>query len=217
MRRRRGLPSLLTIFIIAIIFTSIGFILAYYQFSGQMARERLDREEEERQLQALIEGRQDKIGNLNENPNEDRDIIVTRYRDTIDSNTSLIYKTLYSQCDHIVEEEGQVTEDLIGLNREGFQEYLISNQTGWEIESFEKVEITLLRQVNGACPDHYLVSVKGAYIAVYKYDKDNKKKLIEETDIAINILPIVDQEKLQKGILLETRQEVNKLLEDYSS
>lgn len=213
MRRRRTFPLIVSFLILAIIFGSIGFIAAYYRYSGQMAREKLERQKEQELLQALIKAQDDSSYNVN----KDNELTVTNCNDTIDCETQLIYKTLYTQCDDVKEDMQRPTPDLIGLNKDGFEEYLIKNQLDWEIESFSKERVVLLKQINKVCPDHYLVSVNGGYIAIYKYNEDSEKELIKQTDIPINILPIVDQEKLQKGILVNTKDEVNQLLEDYSS
>lgn len=214
MRKRRVLPLIISFLILALVFGSIGFAAAYYKYSGQMAKEKFERQEEQELLQALIKAQEDSLHSIDKND----EIAVTNCNDTINCETQLIYKTLYTQCEDIITEEVQSpTLELVGLNKDGFEEYLIRNQLDWEIESFTKEKVVLLKQINKICPNHYLVSVNKGYITIYKYDEDGNKELIKQTDIPINILPIMDQEKLQKGILVNTEKEVNQLLEDYSS
>ncbi len=217
MRRKKLLPLTVSFLILALVFSSIGFLASYYKYSGQLAKEKLDRQKEQELLQALIRAQEDKLYNFNKNNDKDNELSVSKHNDTINKDTELIYKTLYTQCEDIIEDKQEAKSELIGLNKDGFKEYLIKNQIDWEIESFSKENVVLLKQVNKTCPNHYLLSVNKGYIAIYKFNEDSTKELIENTDIPINILPNVDQEKLQKGILVNTMKEINELLEDFSS
>ncbi len=213
MRRRRVFPLIISFLVLALVFGSIGFVAAYYKYSGQIARERSERQKEQELLQALIKEQE----NCSHNIDRSNEVTVTNYNDIINNKTELIYKTLHTQCEDIIEEVQKPEPELIGLNKDGFKEYLTKNQLNWEIESFSKEKVVLSRQVNKVCPNHYLVTVNKGYITIYKYNEDGSKELVEQTDIPINILPVMDQEKLQKGILVDTKKEVNQLLEDYSS
>ena len=213
--KRRVLPVIISFLILALVFGSIGFVVAYYKYSGQIARERTEMQKEQELLQALIKAQEESPYNINKD-NNDR-ITVSNYNDIINHETQLIYETLYTQCGDIIEELRSPTSELIGLNKDGLEEYLIGNQLDWEIECFSKEKVVLSKQADEICPNHYLVSVKNGCIAIYKYYENGEKRLIQQTDIPINILPVIDQEKLQKGILVNTEKEVNQLLEDYSS
>ncbi len=213
MRRRRVFPLIISFLVLALVFGSIGFVAAYYKYSGQIARERSERQKEQELLQALIKEQE----NCSHNIDRSNEVTVTNYNDIINNETKLIYKTLHTQCEDIIEEVQKPEPELIGLNKDGFKEYLTKNQLNWEIERFSKEKVVLSRQVNKVCPNHYLVTVNKGYITIYKYNEDGSKELVEQTDIPINILPVMDQEKLQKGILVDTKKEVNQLLEDYSS
>lgn len=216
-RRRRILPLVISFLILALVFGSIGFVAAYYKYSGQIAKERSERQKEQELLQALIKAQEDSLYNTDKNMGQNNEVAVTNYNDIIDSETRLVYKTLYTQCEDTIEEVQGPSPELIGLNKSGFEKHLTENQLNWEIEGFSKEEVTLLKRVDRTCPNHYLISVNKGHIAIYKYDGDGNRELVEQTDIPINILPTVDQKKLQKGILVDTRKEVNQLLEDFSS
>lgn len=213
MRRKQRLPLIIGILTLALIFSSIGFVVGYYRYSSLISKEKLERQKEQELLQALIKAQEDSWYNMNKG-NETQ---VTSYGDIIGTNTVLINKILYTQCEDVIEEEEKPTSDLIGLNKKGFEDYLAANRLNWDLESFSKEEIILIKRENKVCPNDYVVSVNKGYIAVYKYDKDGEKKLIDQTEIPINVLPTVDQEKLQRGIIVKTLDEVNQLLEDYSS
>jgi hypothetical protein len=132
MRRRRTLPLIISFLILAVVFGLIGFTTAYYKYSGQIAREKSERQKEQELLQALIRAQEDSLYNSNKNS----ETTVTNYNDTISCETQLVYRTLYAQCEDIDEEVQGPTLELIGLNRDGLEEYLIRNQLDWEIEGF---------------------------------------------------------------------------------
>ena len=213
MRRKKMWPLILSILTLALVFSSIGFTVGYYRYSSQISQEKLERQKEQERLNALIKAQEDSLYNLN----KDNEMSVTKYGDTISKETTLVYKILYTQCQSVIEKMEQPSLELIGLNEKGFEEYLKQNHPNWEIESFSKKDIIVIKRENKICPNHYVISVNEGYIAIYKYDEDGTKSLVDQTEIPINLLPTVDQEKLQRGILVETMEDVNQLLEDYSS
>lgn len=213
MRRKKIWPLILSILTLALVFSSIGFAVGYYRYSSQISQEKLERQKEQELLNALIKSQEDSLYNIN----KDNEMTVTKHGDTISKETKLVYKILYTQCQDVIEKKEQPSLELIGLNKNGFEEYLKQNHPNWEIESFSKNEIIIIKRENRICPNHYVISVNKGYIAIYKYDEDGIKSLVDQTEIPINLLPTVDQEKLQRGILVETMEDVNRLLEDYSS
>lgn len=100
MRRRRTLPLIISFLILAVVFGLIGFTTAYYKYSGQIAREKSERQKEQELLQALIRAQEDSLYNSNKNS----ETTVTNYNDTISCETQLVYRTLYAQCEDIDEE-----------------------------------------------------------------------------------------------------------------
>jgi len=213
MRIKNRLSLIIGVLTLALFFSSIGFVVGYYRYSGQISQEKLERQKEQEILNALIKAQQDSFYNFNKQD----DTAVTNYGDTITKDTIIIYKILYTQCQNTTEEREPAKLELIGLNEKGFEEYVNKNLTNTEIQSFSKEQIVLEKRENRVCPNHYLISVNNGYIAIYQYDEDGVKQLVDQTGIPITILPIVDQEKLQRGILVETLEDVNELLEDYSS
>lgn len=66
----------------------------------------------------------------------------------------------------------------------------------------EKETIYILKEYNGN-------------IAVYVLDENGKEHLRETTQIVTKYLPDLDREKLEVGIRVVGREELNKVLEDY--
>lgn len=207
MRRKNNNSILWGILILIIFFSSLGFAGGYYTYSSKANKEKVGM-----QLQKELE--EQKYNSYLNNPRDGN--VVLNFEDIIKEDTIIIYKTFYTQCEEFIEENQEPTLEIIGFNKDGLEKYLAKKTEKWAIETFSEKEVVLIKMENKVCTNHYLVSVKSGYIAIYKFDEEGMKYLIEQTSISIYPLPTVDQERLQKGILIKTLDNVNQLLEDYS-
>ena len=115
--------------------------------------------------------------------------------DKISLNTKLIEKVYYNDCNHIVQNEKEINENLVNKTKEQLQaEYI-----GWEVQKFTDKEVVVYKEVYDFCNEHYLIKDNNGYIYVYKIDKFGKEKeLIEKTDIQTRYLAEADLEELKK-------------------
>ena len=60
-----------------------------------------------------------------------------------------------------------------------------------------------------------MLKEKDGNIAIYKLDNNNNQTFLEDTEIAIEYLTEEDLEKIQQGIIIYTRKELNKTIEDF--
>lgn len=211
--KKQSRSLILAALALAIFFSSIGFAVGYFRYSSQISEENRNRQKQQELLNALLKAQENSIYNLT----KEDESTVTSYGDTITKETVIINKVFYTQCQDTIETEETVKAELIGLNEKGFKDYINQNKPGFEIEDFSKEKIVLKYRQNKVCPNHYLISINNGYIAVYKYDENGEKTLVNQTEIPVKMLPTVDQEKLQNGILVETLEDVEQLLEDFSS
>jgi|GEM_PF-4710328 len=131
--------------------------------------------------------------------------------------TKIIFRTHYTKCQTIKDVPMQATEELIGLKENTFKEYALEQFKEWQVVRFSSDEVILFQRKDQICPDHYYVSEIDGFIVVFRFTEAGQKYVLERTDIPVSHLPDIDQEKIKRGILIRTRQEVNQLLEDYSS
>lgn len=130
----------------------------------------------------------------------------------INPNTKLIEKLYYNDCNHIVQNERKITEDIVNKTKEELQTQYI----GWEIQKFTNSEVVVYKEVYDFCNEHYCLKEENGNINVYKLDKYGKaKELVEETDIQTKYLAEADLNDLKKGITVYSKTEVNKKLEDF--
>ena len=87
----------------------------------------------------------------------------------------------------------------------------------WEIRKFSPNEISLYREIEANCNDHFVIKEKDGFIAIYTNVTDDVQNLREVTDIDISTLPSGDAESIQDGIYVYGKDVVAGIIEDFSS
>lgn len=64
---------------------------------------------------------------------------------------------------------------------------------------------------------YFLVKEIDGVIKIFYYDEEGKESLIRETDIAFSLLGVADQALFQKGVIKNTPEELDELLQDFES
>ena len=100
---------------------------------------------------------------------------------------------------------------MVNMSKEDIEK----NYPGWRIVEFSENEVSLFKEFEGMCNEHYLVEIEDGYIVVYNLNEDNEKKLYEKTDIDVEYLTNEDREELSKGINVIGYSSLNALLENY--
>ncbi len=139
---------------------------------------------------------------------------------TIKTNTSeekispkatFTLKRKYKECGHTLKEYKQIPEDLVNLTKEEIEE----RYSEWEIESFTKNSCVLLKEEMGLCGEHYVLRLKDNTIAIYKLEEDGAEVLEELTGISVEYLTQNDKLKIENGINVYGKEELNSMLEDF--
>lgn len=130
----------------------------------------------------------------------------------ISINTVIVEETYYKDCDHLVKEEVKDKEKYINLTEEGLKEKF----KDWEVKRFGKDKVILYREAEKICDEHYILKDVNGYVTVYSMAKDDSiKDEVLVTDIATEYLTDTDKKELEEGIKVYTRQNLNKLIEDF--
>lgn len=64
---------------------------------------------------------------------------------------------------------------------------------------------------------YYLVKSVDGVIQVFHYGQEGKESLVRKTDIAFSLLSVADQELFQEGVKVNSKEELNDLLQDFES
>lgn len=130
----------------------------------------------------------------------------------VSPGTTFVFRTRFTLCGHMIEKTAAASDAEVNLTEAALQE----KYAGWTITRFTVPLIEMERNIATHCPKHYILGISNGNIAVYQYDEDGKKNMIEETDISIETLTPEDQKSLESGIIADTEDDLNLKLEGFS-
>ena len=133
--------------------------------------------------------------------------------DKISSNSALILKKYYKACGHTINEYVEMLPELVNMTQDEIDEKFIE----WELIGFSSREITLFKEFEGTCGEHFRLREENGNVIVYKILEDESEQIYEKTEISTEFLPETDllQIKSEKGIEVFGIEELNKVLEDF--
>jgi len=136
----------------------------------------------------------------------------------IGPNTKIVYTIFYLECKHSIEEIEYPKVEMINMTEEQFKEYIKNKFPDWKVISFSHSLINIRVEKPHLCPNHFIIGEEKGKIAIYKIDEDGKKVLDKILDNApVSLLKEIDQEKLKKGIVVDSLDEVYDILENFIS
>ena len=131
-------------------------------------------------------------------------------QEKVSPNAKLVTNIYYDECGHTIKRTSTIDNTYINLTKEE----LAKEYKEWEIKEFSSDEIVLYKEADGICNEHYIVRDKEGFVAIYSLDSKENETLEEITEISTGFLTITDLGKLQGGIKLYGRENLNSLLED---
>ena len=129
----------------------------------------------------------------------------------ISPNAIIIKKSYYKKCDHMIKEVIDIPEELINKKESDVKEKYKS----WKLEGYSPTEIVLYKEYTGMCDEHYVVKDNNGVIGIFSEDENGVQEFVEDTDIETKYLPEEDLNKLQAGIEVVGKTNLNNFLEDY--
>ncbi len=147
------------------------------------------------------------------NSGEENIVEVVRTEEKISPYAKLVIKKKFSKCNHTTVSIVDVPKELVNLPRKDLEE----KYSGWEIEKFSSDEVILYREIAANCEDHFVLKEKDGNIAIYNETDEDKMNLIEILSVNLDLLSEEDKNNLQEGIKIYGKDELNSLIEDYTS
>lgn len=147
------------------------------------------------------------------NSGEEKIVEVVRTEEKISPYAKLVIKKKFSKCNHTTVSIVDVPKELVNLPRKDLEE----KYSGWEIEKFSSDEVILYREIAANCEDHFVLKEKDGNIAVYNETDEDKMNLVEILSVNLDLLSEEDKNNLQEGIKIYGKDELNSLIEDYTS
>jgi hypothetical protein len=129
----------------------------------------------------------------------------------ISPNATIIKKEYYKACDHICREIEDIPQSLINKEKEDVENLY----TDWKVEVYSPTEITLYKEHEGMCDEHYVLRMHNDVIGIYRLDENGSETFYKDTEVQVQYLPEVDLEKLEDGITAIGNAQLNSVLEDF--
>lgn len=126
-------------------------------------------------------------------------------------NCTIVLKLYYKKCGHLIERKKTIKEADVNLTEKELSKRL----TDWEIQKFTPTEIVLYKEIDDFCKEHYVLKEKEGNIAIFNLDENNNETLLTITDISTEYLTQEDLDKIKNGIIINSKKELNKTLEDF--
>jgi len=131
-------------------------------------------------------------------------------------DTNLIFTT-----ENIATGEKSVEERTPGGEETGLtQAALAALFPEWHIQSFSIREVNLVRKIYARVETVYVLKAEQGVVAVYRRDMEGnqvEETLIQQTGIRVDMLPRSVQQDLAEGITVNTREEIEHLMEGWDS
>ena len=186
------------IFVLVIIFV----IFFYFGFKYQR-----DKDQEE-----IIKN--DMVFDENENDIiENETLEAAAQEEKTTPNTVLVLKKYYTKCEHTITNKATIPEEMVNLTKEEIE----SKYKEWNLEKFSKDEIVLRKDFEEFCNEHYYLKEENGYVNIYSVDEEGKFTLKEENVLSCEYLTETDRIELKNGIQINTKEELNKILEDFEA
>ena len=136
---------------------------------------------------------------------------VTSIEEKVAANAILILKKYYAQCDHTINEYVELPQELVNMTKEEVQ----THYPDWKVIGFEKGKVTLYKEFDDLCGEHFKLKIEDGKVVVYSTNKDGSESLYEKTNISSEYLTETDLINMQDGLEIYGKEELNKVIEDF--
>lgn len=136
---------------------------------------------------------------------------VSSTEEKVAANAILILKKYYTKCDHTINEYVELPKELVNLTKEQVQE----KYADWQVIGFEKGKITLYKEFNDVCGEHFKLKIEDGKVVVYIVNNDGTETLYEKTNISSEYLTETDLINMQDGLEIYGKEELNQVIEDF--
>ena len=136
---------------------------------------------------------------------------VSATEEKLASNAILILKKYYRKCEHTINEYVELPQELVNMTEEEVQAQYLD----WEVIGFEKGKLTLYKEFDEVCQEHFKLRLEGGNVVVYIVNSDGKESLYEKTGISSEYLTETDLINMQDGLEIYGKEELNQIIEDF--
>ena len=136
---------------------------------------------------------------------------VSATEEKLASNAILILKKYYRKCEHTINEYVELPQELVNMTEEEVQAQYLD----WEVIGFEKGKLTLYKEFDDVCQEHFKLRLEGGNVVVYIVNSDGTEGVYEKTGISSEYLTETDLINMQDGLEIYGKEELNQIIEDF--
>ncbi len=146
-----------------------------------------------------------------EEQGQENTTVVSSTEEKVAANAILILKKYYTKCDHTINEYVELPQELVNLTKEQVQE----KYKDWQVIGFEKGKVTLYKEFDDVCGEHFKLKIENGKVVVYTVNNDGTETLYEKTNISSEYLTETDLLNMQDGLEIYGKEELNQVIEDF--
>lgn len=143
--------------------------------------------------------------------NEQNTTTVVSTEEKVAANAILILKKYYTKCEHTVNEYVELPQELVNMTKKDVEAYY----SDWKVIGFEQGKITLYKEFNDTCGEHFKLKIEDGKVVVYIVNKDGTESIYEKTSIPSEYLTETDLINMQNGLEIYGKEELNQIIEDF--
>lgn len=148
-----------------------------------------------------------------ENKIDNETISTENQEEKISPNAKVIITHFYKKCGHEIITEKEVDKEIVNLNKKELEELY----EDYEIENFSELQISLYKEEEGFCDEHYYIGEDRGMICIYKLNQDGEEELYESTNILIDYFPEEEKKEIKEKKEIIGKEELYSILENFES
>lgn len=148
---------------------------------------------------------------MNEYMEENLTQTTSANEEKVAANAILILKKYYAKCDHTINEYVELPKELVNMTKNEVEE----QYPEWEVIGFSPEKITLYKEFDESCNEHFKLKIEDGKVFIYKMNEDGKEEVYEKTNISSEYLTDTDLINIQNGLEVYGQEELNKVIEDF--
>ena len=138
-------------------------------------------------------------------------ITVDSKEEKVAANAILILKKYYQKCEHTINEYVELPQELVNMTEEEVK----AQYPNWEVIGFETGKVTLYKEFDDVCGEHFKLKVEDGNVVVYIVNNDGTESVYEKTNISSEYLTETDLINMQDGLEIYGKEELNQIIEDF--
>lgn len=152
------------------------------------------------------------VVNNDENQNKEVNIYESQ-----DKDVEVVYEDFYSICGETIRNsEIYYSTNLSKVKEEELKKQISENKE-YSIAQETDERLVFKRTINGNCPNHYTLKLEDGAVVIYnRIDKENLK-IYKKLNIAEELIREELKERLKEGIEVDSKEELNLIVEDIES